>query len=70
MYRATFDRWFENLSEKEQELLITHIFEKKIGTPTMEGLFSGPTGKIDKGMFSGPTGRTNTRVCTCCGRPL
>ena len=70
MVTATFDKWFDSLTAGQQEELITHIFKKKVGTPIMEGLFSGPTGKMDKGIFSGPAGRTNTNTCSSCGRPL
>lgn len=70
MVTETFDKWFDGLTANQQEELIAHVLKKRIGTKTMEGLFSGPFGKLDKGIFSGPAGRTGTNTCTSCGRPL
>jgi hypothetical protein len=70
MVTATFDKWFDGLTAGEQEKLISHILNKQIGTPMMEGLFSGPHGKMDKGIFSGPAGEIGARICGSCGRPL
>jgi hypothetical protein len=65
-----FDKWFASLTTGDQEELIAHIIKEKSGLPIMEGLFSGPYGKIDHGALSGPLAGINRKICPSCHRPI
>ena len=67
----TFENWFSNLSKAEQDGIVAHILEKEGIGPTMEGLFSGPFGKVQGGVYSGPAATKSTgRTCGKCGAPV
>ncbi|CAH1041722.1 hypothetical protein [Halomonas sp. TD01] len=68
--KETFDKWFNNLSEQEQDEIISHVIRTKLSISN-EGFFSGPTGKtLEEGLFSGPAGSSSRQVCGGCGRPI
>lgn len=65
-----FEKWFNNISVTDQDKVVTYVLEKRGIGPMMEGLFSGPGGKVQGGVYSGPAASSLRNSCPTCKRPI
>lgn len=63
-----FANWFNKLSQDSKAEVTSYVLENIASAPMMEGLFSGPSGRVQGGVYSGPAAPSSRNTCPTCGR--